>query len=296
VTAPRPPSLAVSFAWIVAAYVVASLVAWATVVWLLPAAPLWQRVAAADAAATVAVFVFSVALNNSSAYDAYWSVAPMAIAPALALLAPEGRAPFARRALVVTLVLAWGARLTYNWARGWTGLAHEDWRYVDLRAKTGRAYWLVSFFGLHFFPTVLVFLGCLALFPALVTGAAPLGALDGVGLVVTAGAIVIEAVADAQLRTFRQTAKPGEIMARGLWAYSRHPNYFGELMFWWGLFAFALAADGGAWRTGVGAVAITALFVFVSVPMLDRRSLARRPEYADHMKRVSAIVPWPPRG
>lgn len=294
VTTTAPRSLAASFAWIAAAYAAAGLAAWAVAAVALPGAPLWLRVAAADAAATGAVFAFSVALDNSSVYDAYWSVAPMAIAPALC--AAGGGAPFARRALVVALVLAWGARLTYNWARGWAGLHHEDWRYVDLRAKTGRAYWAVSFFGIHLFPTALVYLGCLALLPALVTGSRPLGALDLAAALVTAAAVAVEAVADAQLRAFRAAARPGEVMAAGLWACSRHPNYFGEILFWWGLFLFALAADGGAWRAGAGALAITALFVFISVPMLDRRSAARRPEYAAHMRRVSAIVPWPPRG
>ena len=292
-TTPAPRTLATSFAWVVAAYATAGLVAWCVTALALPDAPLWQRVAAADIAATVAVFAFSVVLDNSSVYDAYWSVAPMAIAPALAFFAPGVRAPLGRRALVVALVLAWGARLTYNWARGWAGLHHEDWRYVDLRAKTGRAYWAVSLLGLHGFPTVLVYLGCLALLPALVTGTQPLGALDLAAAAVTGGAIALEALADAQLSAFRVTAKPGDIMAAGLWAYSRHPNYLGEMLFWWGLFLFALAGDGGTWRFGAGAVAITALFTFISVPMLDRRSMARRPEYAAHMRRVSAIVPWP---
>jgi len=102
-------------------------------------------------------------------------------------------------------------------------------------------------------------------------------------------------VADEQLRAFRKERREGEILARGLWAFSRHPNYFGEVSFWWGLFLFALAADPGAWWSGVGAAAITALFVFASIPLLDRRSAARRPAYAEHMKRVSALVPWFPR-
>lgn len=294
-TKPSSPSRAASFAWIAATYAVALLAA-ATVAVALPSGvPLWQRVALADVAATVAVFAFSVGLDNSSAYDAYWSVAPMVIAPALAF-GVDGSAPAARRWLVVALVLAWGARLTHNWARGWQGLVHEDWRYVDLRAKTGRLYWAVSLFGLHLFPTVLVYLGCLALLPALVTGSRPFGALDAVAAVVTAGAVVIEGVADAQLRAFRRRAEPGAIMAEGLWAYSRHPNYFGEIMFWWGLALFGVAADGGAWWAAVGALSITALFVFASVPMLDKRSLVRRPSYAEHMERVSAIVPWWPRG
>ena len=111
----------------------------------------------------------------------------------------------------------------------------------------------------------------------------------------TGGAILIEALADEQMRAFARTKKSGDIMQSGLWAYSRHPNYFGEISFWWGLFLFGLAADASWWWTGVGAVAMTLLFHFASVPMLDARSVERRPGYEDHMRRVNAIVPGPRR-
>jgi len=127
------------------------------------------------------------------------------------------------------------------------------------------------------------------------TSARPLGPLDAVAAAVTAGALAIETVADEQLRAFRARGPGDEIMAEGIWAWSRHPNYLGEMGFWWGLFLFALAASPDAWWTGVGAVAITAMFAFFSVPMLDKRSCERRPAYAEHMKRVPAVLPWFPR-
>lgn len=261
-----------------------------------PAAHPLATIAAADAAATLAVFAFSVACNNSSVYDPYWSVAPIVIAPYLALLPQASGAPAARRILVCALVIVWGVRLTYNWARGWQGMHHEDWRYVDLRRTTGRAYWLVSLVGLHMFPTVAVYLGCLPLYHALTTGTQPLNALDILAAGVTLGATVIEAVADEQLRAFRATRpEPGAILQTGLWAYSRHPNYFGEISFWWGLFLFGVAADPGALWTAVGGVAMAALFTIVSIPLAEKRSLARRPSFAQHMERVSMLVPWFPR-
>jgi len=283
-------SRAAGFAWVALAYAVAGVAAYGVVRCAPVAWPLWRVVAAADVVATVVVFAFSVVLDNSSVYDPYWSVAPMAIAPALAAV---GEAPLARKVMVVALVLAWGARLTYNWARGWTGLAHEDWRYVEQR-RHGRAYWPVSFVGIHMMPTVLVFGGCLSLFPALVTGTAPLGVLDVAAFAVTAGAIVLEGLADEQLRAFRLSGPaPGTILETGVWAWSRHPNYLGEISVWWGLALFALAGDRGAWWCLAGPAAITLLFTFVSVPLLDKRSLARRPQYAEHMARVPALFPWP---
>lgn len=250
----------------------------------------------ADVVATLVVFGFSRAYDNSSLYDPYWSVAPPAIALWFALVPMSGPAPVARIVLVVALVMIWGVRLTHNWYRQWRGLEHEDWRYVDLRAQHGRRYWLVSFAGIHFFPTALTFLGSLSLYPALAAGTAMFGWLDAVALVVTAGAIWIQGAADNQLRNFvRAGPPPGSIMERGVWAYSRHPNYFGEIMFWWGLWLFGLAADPSFWWTVVGPVAITLLFVFISIPMMERRMAARRPQFDEHRRRVSMVVPWPPK-
>jgi steroid 5-alpha reductase family enzyme len=248
-------------------------------------------VLAADLAATLAIFCFSLAFDNSSFYDAYWSVAPPVIAVYFAFGPEAAAANAARQALVLALVAAWGARLTWNWARGWTGLAHEDWRYVEQRARTGRLYWLVSLVGLHLMPTLVVFLGCLALRPALTSGA-PLGLLDALAALATAGAIGIEARADAELHRFRTTPRePAAILASGLWSRSRHPNYFGEMGFWWGLWLFALAADPGAWWTVVGALAVTALFLGVSLPLMERRMLERRPHYAELQKQIPLVVP-----
>src|SRR5579859_2540984 len=132
----RSTSRAVAFAWIAVAYLAAGAVALWMWTLLPPSTPAWERVAVADVAATIAVFAFSVAFDSSSFYDPYWSVAPMVIAPALACEAAAG-VPVARKAAVLVLVLFWGARLTFNWARGWQGLAHEDWRYAKHR-RPGR--------------------------------------------------------------------------------------------------------------------------------------------------------------
>jgi steroid 5-alpha reductase family enzyme len=247
--------------------------------------------AVADVVATVAIFAFSVALSNSSMYDPYWSVAP----PFL-LLAWSGGEASPRVWIAGVLVLLWGSRLTYNFLRGWDGLGHEDWRYRDLRQKTGGAYWLVSFLGIHFFPTVLTFAGSLSLYAITRPGARELHWLDAVAAIVTLAGIGFEAVADEELRRFRRSSPAKEaLLESGLWRYSRHPNYFGEVTFWWGLFLFALGSSPDAWWTVMGPLAITLLFVFVSVPMIDRRMLARRPAYRERMARVSALVPLPPR-
>jgi steroid 5-alpha reductase family enzyme len=250
----------------------------------------------ADLAATGVVFGFSLAADNSSIYDPYWSVLP----PLVALywwLQPGAASGSTVRPLIVSgLVLAWAARLTFNWARRWEGLGSEDWRYRDFRTQWGRGYWVGSFFGIHLVPTLIVYLACLPFWPVSAAGSQPVGLLDLAAAVVTTGAILIETAADEQLQRFLTGPRePGQLLDTGLWAYSRHPNYFGEVAFWWGIWLFGLAAAPAFWWTVVGPLVMSALFVLISIPMIDRRSLVRRPAFADYSRRVSSLVPWLPK-
>jgi steroid 5-alpha reductase family enzyme len=244
--------------------------------------------AVADLAATVMVFAFSVLLDNSSVYDPYWSVAPPFVA---AYWAAHGELGL-RQIVLLALILAWAVRLTVNWARRWDGPTDEDFRYREIRGKTGRGYWPASFVSIHLMPTIWVFLGLLPLYPALAQRSS-VGILDGLACLVTAGAIAIETIADQQLRRFlRSPREPGAVLASGLWARCRHPNYLGEVTFWWGLFLFGVAAEPNwAWSV-IGPLSITALFVFVSVPWMDRHMLARHSDWAQHAKGLPALIPW----
>ena len=283
-----------AFLWITVAYLAALVAALLTGIALRHRHPI-EIAFAADVAATLVVFGFSYVFDNSSFYDAYWSVIPPAIAVYFVAAAEPGAVP-SRQALVVLVVALWAVRLTWNWARGWTGLAHEDWRYVDLRASQGRLYWIVSFFGLHFFPTLAVFLGCLPLWLALGSGARPLGWLDVVGALGALGGTALELFADNQLRRFRlSNPPPGSTFEGGLWAWSRHPNYLGEILFWIGLAFFGAAASSFVWWGWLGAVAMVAMFRFASLPMIEKRMLARRPGYEERQRRVSLLIPWPPK-
>lgn len=288
----RAMSRGAAFAWITLAYLVALAAGIAAIRAVPDLAPVWQ-LAIADVVGTLVVFAFSRALNNSSVYDPYWSVLPPVF---VAFWMWVGDAPPTPRAwLLLAVTTAYGVRLTWNWARGWSGLDHEDWRYVDFRRKTGAAYWLVSLTGIHLFPTVQVFLGGLPLMAA-GPSATPLGVLDIAGALIALGGVLLEGVADNQLRDFRRTrTDASQILDTGVWAWCRHPNYLGEMTFWWGLFIVGVAAAPEAWWTGVGALAISIMFVVVSVPLIDTRMVARRPHYAERMKAVPALLPRPPR-
>jgi len=247
-----------------------------------------------DFAATLVVFVFSFAFSNSSFYDPYWSVAPLFIAGGWIVSEGVG-GNRTRQVLVVAVLALWGARLTANWMRTWTGLHHEDWRYVDLKRKSGVFYWLVSFAGIHMFPTVLVFLGMIPAWYA-ITSPTPLNGLDAAAFVVAVVATIIEAMADNQMHAFKATNPPPEAyIDEGLWHWSRHPNYFGEISLWWGIWMFALAASWSNATTVLGALAMTGLFRFISIPMMEERVLAKRPGYAQQIATTSMIVPLPKR-
>lgn len=256
---------------------------------------LWKTLLA-DLVATIIIFLFSRFYRNSSFYDAYWSVIPPLLVLVWALYHVSPDINPARQAMVMILVWLWGIRLTANWASHWPGLQHEDWRYKPIKQKAGNFELLADFGGIHLFPTLIVFAACLPLYAAACIGNEPLNWLDLIGFIVTSSAIIIELVADLQLHRFVAHKKPGETLKSGLWRYSRHPNYFGEMSFWFGLMFFGLASHPqGWWWIMPGAIAIALMFFFVSIPLMDKRSVERRPEYAEHMKAVSAIVPWFPK-
>lgn len=288
---PRPAGggRARGLAALAVAYAAALAVAWAVALALRGRHPILVA-AAADVAATLVVFAASRLSDNSSLYDPYWSVAPIPIALYWASLGGDG----ARRAWVIFIVCAWGVRLTVNQLLRWEGLGHEDFRYAELRRRSGRAYWPLSLAGIHLLPTAWVFLGLLPTFPALSSRGRPLGPLDAAAAMVAGGAVLLEAVADLQLRRFLRTRRdPEAILDSGVWALSRHPNYLGEVLFWWGLFLSGVAAAPGWGWTVAGPLAITLLFVFVSVPWMDRRMASRHPGYAARLRTTPALVPWP---
>jgi len=249
-------------------------------------------VGVADLTAMVVIFIFSLIFDNSSLYDPYWSVAPVFISLYWALTLVAG-VDTVRQIVVLVLLYIWAIRLTFNWIRRWRGLGHEDWRYTDFRLNTGKWYWPVSFLAIHLVPTALVFGGCLPVYAAVSAGIKNFGIIDYLAIIVALTAIIIETVSDRQLHKFLSSLKDeGEILTSGLWAYSRHPNYFGEVLFWWGLFLFALAAAPSYWWTVFGPALITLLFIFISIPMIEKRLKKRKSDYAAKRQGVSTFIPW----
>ena len=281
-----------SFAYVTGAYVAIIAAAW----WAFGATP-WGPIGAMAAGlffSTLICFVASRLVDNGSVYDAYWSIMPPIAA--LYMISLSTSDPWNGRQLaVMAVILFWAVRLTANWARSFPGLEHEDFRYKDLYNQVPLPRWAVQLLLIQLCPTLQIFLGCLPLYPALVLDDHAFGALDALALGVGIGATLIEWIADEQMRRFVRTRREGEHMEAGLWRLSRHPNYFGEMLFWISLWLFGVASAPSLWWTALGPLAMLLMFVFASIPMMDRRSTARRPGYAAYARRTSSLVPWPPR-
>ncbi|MBR9922073.1 MAG: DUF1295 domain-containing protein [Bacteroidetes bacterium] len=286
-------SRSTSFSIVIFAYLIATAAAFGAGWWADQQNwhPIWIA-ALADGIGTVVIFIFSYWRKNSSLYDPYWSVIPIMIAAYFLFLGQDVPANGLRAMLTFSMVCLWGIRLTWNWARSWPGLHHEDWRYISLAKQTGKMYWAVSFSGIHLFPTIMVFLGCLPLYPALAESSASANVLDLVATLICLTAVAFEYIGDNQLLAFRRKPEnKGKVCTTGLWKYSRHPNYFGEALFWLGLFFFGLAADPTSWWMGIGWLAIAAMFQFITIPMMEKRQKGNKPHYAEATKGIPMWIP-----
>lgn len=246
----------------------------------------------ADVIATTIIFIFSLAFQNSSFYDPYWSVSPFVIALFWNSASDEKNS--FRNNLIIAVFLTWGIRLTLNWVRGWKGLQHEDWRYSALKERTSSLYPAVNFLGIHLFPTCMVFVAMIPAYYAMMNASSqPVNGLDILATFVCLTATIIELVADEQQRSFRyRRTNQRMFCSEGLWKYSRHPNYFGEVLFWWGIYLFVPASNPSYSWTIIGAVAMTVLFIFISIPMMEKHLMEKYPDYVQYQNQVSALIPW----
>ncbi len=251
---------------------------------------LWLSLLLADIAATIVVFLFSLIFNNASVYDPYWSVQPPVILGfALAKSgagAGAGTGAGTMGWLLFAVVLLWALRLTSNWAYNFKSFEYQDWRYVMLREKTGRAYPVINFLGIHLFPTLVVYLCVLPAVTA-IAECAELRPLCLVFLVLSVTATVFQGIADVQMHRFRAQGTGGFIRT-GLWKKSRHPNYACEILMWWGIGAASVIALGSRYILLAGALVNTLMFLFISIPMADKRQ-SRKPGFDEYKKQTRML-------
>ena len=239
----------------------------------------------------VVAWGISTLRHNVGLVDLFWSLFFLLVAGWHFAAVPG---PSLRGAILMSLVLVWALRLTIHLAaRNWN--APEDHRYQAIRARNQPGYVLKSLYLVFGLQALLAFVISMPLAAALRATDAGLGAVGVVGAVLALAGLLFETLADAQLAAFkRDPANRTAVMDRGLWAYSRHPNYFGECCLWWGF--YLIAADAGAAWTVFSPLLMTLLLLRVSgVTLLEKDIGQRRPGYAEYIARTNAFIPGPRR-
>lgn len=239
----------------------------------------------------VVLWVVSLLVADASIADIFWGLGFVVVAWVSVWRTPV---PSVRGSIVPVLVTAWGLRLALHLAVRNLGKG-EDSRYRAMRAHHGPRFGWVSLFTVFLFQGALIWIVSLPVQAAIGAGERPLGWMDAVAALLVLAGLVVESVADAQLTRFRRDRfSAGQVMDRGLWRYSRHPNYFGDAVVWWGFGLFGLAT-GLPW-TAVGPLVMTVFLLKVSgVALLESTIVERRPAYRDYIARTSAFLPWPPK-
>ena len=239
------------------------------------------------------LWAVSLALKNSSIVDIFWGAGFVLSVWLYHSLAPDGLA--ARKGLISLLVTIWGLRLSAhilwrNWGKP------EDFRYAKWRQETGPSWWWRSYLKVYLLQGALMWIISAPLLGAQVQSPrSHLVWLDYMGLVIWAIGFFFEAMGDWQLARFKaDPANQGQVLDRGVWRYTRHPNYFGDATQWWGFYLIALAA--GAWWSIFAPIIMTGLLLKVSgVVLLEKTLKDTKPQYADYIARTSAFFPLPPK-
>ncbi len=236
----------------------------------------------------VLTWLLSLRLRDVSIVDSAWSL--MFLGAAIAYLLNAGNIEL-RNTLILIMVSIWAIRLSAHltW-RNWG--EPEDKRYQDIRKKYSPNFGIKSLFIIFLFQAALAWIITMPLYASLTLPGTSLS-LDVVGVALWLAGLSFESVADWQLARFKANPdNQGKVMDKGLWRYSRHPNYFGECLIWWGF--YLLAVSSGGWWTIVAPLLITWLLLkFSGVVMLEETIVNRRPAYADYIKRTNAFIPGP---
>ncbi len=237
----------------------------------------------ADIVSTIIIFLFSCIFDNASIYDPYWSVQPIVIV----CLYMIGKSISISSLLLLIVILLWGIRLTINWIYTFDNLNWEDWRYRHYKETTGGFYPFVNLFGIHLVPTILVYFGIIP--SILIIDNNIFNIFSVIGFIVSLIAIIIQTISDIEMHKFRKNHHG--LIRTGLWKYSRHPNYLGEILMWWGVGIQGFAISHKLY-VFIGAILINLLFLFISIPLADGKQSTKK-GFIEYKKSTRMLLPIP---
>ena len=247
------------------------------------------------------LWLLSLARRDASIVDPFWGTG-FVVVTWLSLASTGLDKADARSWLLTILVTIWGARLSLYLL--WRNRGHgEDKRYREMRKHHGARFWWVSLLTVFWLQGIILWIVSMPIQASIVsaqaltvsaTSLSPLSWLDLAGVSVWCIGLFFEAVGDYQMAQFQaDSANAGSVMDRGLWRYTRHPNYFGDFCVWWGV--YLITANGGAAWTVFSPALMSFLLLKVSgVKLLEKTITDRRPDYAAYQARTSSFFPWPP--
>lgn len=239
--------------------------------------------------ATLPIFILSCILKDTSLYDPYWSVEP----PVLLIMNIIRYKTYTMNALLLlSIFLLWSIRLTYNWYDTYKGIGQEDWRYHDFRKRLNPLhFFLINLTGFQYVPTLVVYFGMV---PAILLLKKEFKIVSLIGCLIMLVGILLEYISDTTMHVFlRKKNKKGKTCNIGIWKYSRHPNYLGELLFWFGIMLAYILTCPETWYYGIGSIGIDCVFIFASIPLMEKHNLSRRKDYEKYRKETSILFLWP---
>lgn len=243
----------------------------------------------ADFTAMVFVFIAGYIFDSPSLYDPFWSLQTVVI---MALLLSKYQAWNLGSIIFFVIISLWAARLTFNFFYGLKNLQYVDWRYVSLKEKSGKLFWLTNFLGIHLFPTLVVYTASIPAMMFAISGY-NFNWFQLIGLVIMALAIALETISDINMKKFIKTRKDNtEIIRTGLWKYSRHPNYLGEILFWFGLALVYILPSFAGWYWIGGAIVNLLMFLFISIPMAENHMMTYKVGFKQYRRETWMLLPF----
>ena len=242
----------------------------------------------ANVLSTIIIWLIGIVFKTASVYDPYWSVQTPVIG--ICLMIANNNYSF-QTILYLLCILFWSIRLTGNFIKTFHDLSYIDWRYKMLKEKTKSFYQIVNLLGIHLVPTIIVYVASLPFFIYIIDNV-NFSIFNITGLFLMVGATLLELKADNDMHQFiKNRISRSEINRNGVWKNSRHPNYLGEILFWYGVALVLITSNLNYCLYIIGAILNNCLFLFISIPLAEKHMEKYKENYLQYKKEVRMLIP-----